>query len=75
MIDEIEPLLSVESLPERMPSGSHRGLLFVAALLLAAFLSVCMAHLLEVLAPAFHTGDEVTRLLDIPVLATTPSND
>ncbi len=58
-----------------MPSGSHRGLLFVAALLLAAFLSVCMAHLLEVLAPAFHTGDEVTRLLDIPVLATTPSND
>jgi capsular polysaccharide biosynthesis protein len=50
-------------------------LLFVAALLLAAFLSVCMAHLLEVLAPAFHTGDEVTRLLDIPVLATTPSND
>jgi hypothetical protein len=34
-----------------------------------------MAHLLEVLAPAFHTGDEVTRLLDIPVLATTPSND
>ena len=58
-----------------MPSGSHRGLLLVAALLLAAFLSICMAHLLEVLAPAFHTGDEVTRLLDIPVLATTPSND
>jgi len=58
-----------------MPSGSHRGWLFLAAMLLAAALSVCMAHLLEVLAPAFHTGDEVTRLLDIPVLATTPSND
>jgi uncharacterized protein involved in exopolysaccharide biosynthesis len=57
------------------PNGSRRGLLFVAGMLLAAALSVCMAHLLEVLAPAFHTGDEVTRLLDIPVLATTPSND
>lgn len=57
------------------PNGSRRGLLFVVGMLLAAALSVCMAHLLEVLAPAFHTGDEVTRLLDIPVLATTPSND
>jgi uncharacterized protein involved in exopolysaccharide biosynthesis len=57
------------------PSGSRRGLLFVAGMLLAVVLSVCMAHLLDLLAPAFHTGDDVTRLLDIPVLATTPSND
>ena len=32
------------------------------------------AYLLDALAPVFYSGDEVTRLLDIPVLATMPSS-
>jgi len=59
--------------PQR-PASSRRAIYLFVGLAFSLLLAMASAYLLDALAPVFHSGDEVTRLLDIPVLATMPAS-
>jgi len=59
--------------PQR-PASSRRAIYLIIGVAFSLVLAMASAYLLDALAPVFYSGDEVTRLLDIPVLATMPSS-